>query len=102
HYYEMLSHNYEKVSHYYEMLSHNYEKVSHYYEKVSHYYEMLSRNYEKVSHYYDLKNHIFLLNCGGNGLPYITAYRQNIMTFCFGTVRFSHRTSQYLQIYIMR
>ena len=33
---------------------------------------------------------------------FITASRQNIMTFCFGTVRFSHRTRQYLQIYIMR
>jgi len=54
-----VSHYYEKLSHYYEKVSQYNEKLSHYYEKVSQYNEILSHNYEKVSHYYDLQNYIF-------------------------------------------
>ncbi len=48
--------------------------LSHYYEKVSQYNEILSHNYEKVSHYYDSQ---FFLNCGGNGLPYLSLFSVN-------------------------
>ncbi len=34
----------------------------------------LSHYYEKVSHYYDSQ---FFLNCGGNGLPYLSLFSVN-------------------------